>query len=279
MDWRKIVQDTAFDAVEAKSSALAKGYYVDPFIRRFLVSENPQPPHLNYLYYLRTTRVLNFLLAFHDAHGPRSQVVVLGCGYDTLFWRLIDAGVRFAQWFDLDLPEVIVRKTKLIAHDPPLTTEGYRACSIDLRRNFGESLAVEGFDSAIPTAFVDEFSMIYIESAWVSSLLKFVSSLNAASVISIGVANMGDDFGRFWIEAFRDNNTPLRGLEDGPWEGLFERAGFSSVDCSTFENEAKGIGEEEAERVRQIEAQVKLDELECLLRHYVVIRCATVGRS
>jgi [phosphatase 2A protein]-leucine-carboxy methyltransferase len=94
MDWRKIVQDTAFDAVEGKCSASSKGYYLDPFIQRFLVKENVQPPHMNYLYYLRTTIVSNSILSFQRQYGPNSQVVVLGCGYDTLFWRLLDLNVR-----------------------------------------------------------------------------------------------------------------------------------------------------------------------------------------
>jgi methyltransferase (TIGR00027 family) len=272
MDWRKIVQDTAFDAVEAKCSASSKGYYSDPFIQRFLVNENTQPPHLNYLYHLRTKFVHDYLLEFYAKFGGNSQVVVLGCGYDTLFWR---SGVRFAAWFDLDLPEVIVRKLKLISRDPALDTERYFARSIDLRGDFAGRLLAEGFDPQLPTFFIDEFSMIYVEAQLVERLMKFAASPVNSYLISIGACSMDDDFGRFWIDAFRDNNTPLNGLNGGKWESIFERAGFASVTCASFDNEAKTLPPQEAARVAALEVQEKADELNCLLRHYSVIRCST----
>jgi O-methyltransferase involved in polyketide biosynthesis len=179
----------------------------------------------------------------------------------------------FARWFDLDLPEVIVRKLKLINQEPALPTENYFARSIDLRLDFASGLIGEKFDKNLPTFFVDEFSMIYIEQSLVAPVLRFASTLTHSTIISIGLSNMNDDFGRIWIEAFRDNNTPLKGIEDNKWESLFESLGFSSTECVTFEDEAQRIQDDEKSRIAQIEVQNKPEELDCLLRHYIVIRC------
>jgi O-methyltransferase involved in polyketide biosynthesis len=198
--------------------------------------------------------------------------VVLGCGYDTLFWR---CGVRFAGWFDIDLPEVIVRKLKLIAKEPAFETDRYFARSIDLRQNFTQTLISEGFDPKLPTFFIDEFSMVYVDPKLIEPAFKFAAQLQNTSLISIGAYAMNDEFGKFWIDAFRDNNTPLNGLNEGPWEEVFERAGFATVTCESFLAEAEKIDAEEAARVAALEAQENREELKCLLRHYSVIRCST----
>jgi [phosphatase 2A protein]-leucine-carboxy methyltransferase len=251
-----------------------RGYYTDPFIKLFLLNENPQPSHLNYLYYLRTTLVWNSIISFHAKHGLNSQVVVLGCGYDTLYWRLLNANLRIGRWFDLDLPEVIARKSKIISANPIFTTDNYYLRFLDLRSNFGESLIGEGFDRALPTFFFDEFSMIYIEPALVEPVLRFSASLETSYLISIGLSNMEDDFGRHWIEAFGDNNTPLKGLSEGTWESLFEKIGFGCLECTMFENEVQRIGKDETARVAALEVQDHTEELSCFLRHYMVIRAS-----
>ncbi len=42
---------------------------------------------------------------------PNATVVNLGCGLDTAFWRVNDSTVN---WFDLDLPNVIELRSKLL---------------------------------------------------------------------------------------------------------------------------------------------------------------------
>jgi len=49
--------------------------------------------------------------------NPKATVVNLGCGLDTRFFRVDDGAVR---WFDLDLPEVVALRRRLLP-EPPRT--------------------------------------------------------------------------------------------------------------------------------------------------------------
>lgn len=42
--------------------------------------------------------------------GEKCQIVNLGCGFDTLYWRLRDAGHLVQNFFELDFPTVTAKK-------------------------------------------------------------------------------------------------------------------------------------------------------------------------
>jgi len=89
------------DAAVARLSAVRKGYLPDPYIAALIPRphlQQPRPPLINIGTYLRT-RAIDLLLDdwFRIAlAGPRQhnkvQIVSLGAGSDTRFWRL---AVRF----------------------------------------------------------------------------------------------------------------------------------------------------------------------------------------
>jgi methyltransferase (TIGR00027 family) len=60
---------------------------------------------------LRARRFDEYALAFLKEH-PEGTVVNLGCGLDTRFWRIDNGSLNF---YDLDLPEVIEIKKKLVS--------------------------------------------------------------------------------------------------------------------------------------------------------------------
>jgi [phosphatase 2A protein]-leucine-carboxy methyltransferase len=89
---------TDSDAALARLSATQKQYFHDPFIKHFIPRAHlqpPRPPLINVGTYVRSEAIDE--LAYRWIHiankdGTRCQIVSLGAGSDTRFWRL---AVRF----------------------------------------------------------------------------------------------------------------------------------------------------------------------------------------
>jgi [phosphatase 2A protein]-leucine-carboxy methyltransferase len=84
------------DAAIARLSAVRKGYLADPYIAALIPRahlQQPRPPLINIGTYLRT-RAIDLLLDdwLRLAGQHKVQIVSLGAGSDTRFWRL---AVRF----------------------------------------------------------------------------------------------------------------------------------------------------------------------------------------
>ena len=86
------IRATDNDAAAARLSAVQKGYLVDPYIAALVPRahlQQPRPPLINIGTYLRARGIDDLLDAwFRLAGGHKVQVVSLGAGSDTRFWRL-----------------------------------------------------------------------------------------------------------------------------------------------------------------------------------------------
>lgn len=88
------IRQTDSDAAIAKLSAVNKQYLHDPFIRQFVSrphTQPPRPPVINHGTHVRTVAVDELLdrwLDISKSHNTQCQIVSLGCGSDTRFWRL-----------------------------------------------------------------------------------------------------------------------------------------------------------------------------------------------
>lgn len=89
---------TDTDAAVARLSAAQKQYVQDPFIRHFVPRAHlqpPRPPLINIGTFVRSTAIDDLVeqwLVLSERAGQRCQVVSLGSGSDTRFWRI---AVRF----------------------------------------------------------------------------------------------------------------------------------------------------------------------------------------
>ncbi len=92
---------------------------------------------------------------------PECNVVNLGCGLDTRFWRIDNGAIQF---FDLDLPEVIRLKRGLVQE-----SERYRmiGCSVLDPQWLNAALA-----GGRPTIFLAEGLFMYLPKAEVRELLE-----------------------------------------------------------------------------------------------------------
>ena len=93
------IRATDNDAAIARLSAVRKGYLTDPYITALVPRahlQQPRPPLINIGTYLRARGIDDLLENwFRSAGGHRVQIVSLGAGSDTRFWRL---AVRTVLW-------------------------------------------------------------------------------------------------------------------------------------------------------------------------------------
>ena len=86
------IRATDNDAAAARLSAVQKGYLVDPYIAALVPRahlQQPRPPLINIGTYLRSRGIDDLLDAwFRHSGGRKVQIVSLGAGSDTRFWRL-----------------------------------------------------------------------------------------------------------------------------------------------------------------------------------------------
>ena len=124
---------------------------------------------------VRTRFFDGFFAAAADA-GIR-QAVILASGLDTRAYRLPwpDGTVVF----EIDQPEVITFKTRVLADRGAAPATTRRTVAMDLRDDWPKALRDSGFDTAQPTAWIAEGLLIYLPPDAQDRLLADVTALSA----------------------------------------------------------------------------------------------------
>ena len=104
------VVDTAEESANSKWNTVCSGYYDDKYIGYMTGVRSETLPHQKIGHYLRHSLIHDATKNFYSMYGSESQVVVVGCGYDTLFWICRDENILFKKWFELDKEELVVSK-------------------------------------------------------------------------------------------------------------------------------------------------------------------------
>ncbi|TFK44925.1 S-adenosyl-L-methionine-dependent methyltransferase, partial [Crucibulum laeve] len=116
------IRATDNDAALARLSAVQKGYFDDPFIT-YLVPrahlQPPRPPLINVGTFVRSQAIDNLVdqwLSFSKAGNRPCQIVSLGAGSDTRFWRIANGPHKdiLAAYVEVDFPEVTTKKAMVI---------------------------------------------------------------------------------------------------------------------------------------------------------------------
>jgi methyltransferase (TIGR00027 family) len=124
---------------------------------------------------LRTRFFDDYLLAACQA-GCR-QVVLLAAGLDSRAFRLAwPPGVRL---FELDLPEVLAFKQRVLAGEGAVPRCARTVLAVDLRGDWPAELTGAGFAPAEPTAWLAEGLLIYLSASEAARLLAAVGQLSA----------------------------------------------------------------------------------------------------
>lgn len=136
MDSLEAVQSTNDDASECKRCAVDLNYWKDKYIHFFVRHYERKTPEINRGYFARVCGVNAVVKSFLDVRfllsnfvfyvyttlyfiamhymfqktGNKCQIINLGCGFDTLYWRLKENNFNISNFIDVDFPTVTARK-------------------------------------------------------------------------------------------------------------------------------------------------------------------------
>jgi tRNA wybutosine-synthesizing protein 4 len=90
------------------------------FLHSFVPNFKRRAPLINRGYWLRTRAIESRVESFLTREGGTGckAVVNLGCGYDALPFRMRTKGLGVNLFIDVDYPDLISRKSRIIATDP-----------------------------------------------------------------------------------------------------------------------------------------------------------------
>ncbi|KAF2134889.1 leucine carboxyl methyltransferase [Dothidotthia symphoricarpi CBS 119687] len=297
------VKGTDQDAAGSRVSCVELGYLHDPYAKLFATQPATRRlPLLNRGSYVRTSAIDLLVAKFLTTHPSSSkQIVSLGAGTDTRFFRLRDAypDTRII-YHEIDFASNTVPKIASIQRHPLLHqklphvpsssssyhSETYNIHALDLRSLADSSQEtplpqLPNLDPNTPTLILSEMCLIYLQSSTVQSILstlltKYLQPTTPASLILYEPILPQDAFGRTMISNLQTRNIhlptltayPTLGDQRARLQGYGFKAGARAADTNFIWR--RWVSEEEKERVAGLEMLDELEELEMLLKHYCV---------
>lgn len=295
------------DAALCKYQAVTKGYYKDRYLEQFLSSKArtssvKKAPEINRGYYARSASIAFLVEQFIKAN-PTGQVISLGAGYDSLYWRLKEHNFLQAvgepteiKYVEIDMSVVTVHKIMAIKRHPDLAKllssitykgEGlhsnqYHLISFDLRQVGKGSLEkklVEDchIDLKKPTLCIAECVLVYMPTQDSHSLINWLSkTFSKLTMLNYEQCNMEDRFGDIMLANMNARHCDLMGV-----------AACKSLDSQTDRFSSNGLtytkawtlseifnnylAPSEISRIEQLEFLDEKELLEQLLQHYCII--------
>ncbi|KAI0061215.1 leucine carboxyl methyltransferase [Artomyces pyxidatus] len=306
------VRATDNDAALARLSAMKKRYFTDPYISALVTRahlQSPRPPLINIGTYLRGYGIDELVEDwFRRAGDSKVQIVSMGAGSDTRFWRLATGphGNRLAKYIELDFPDITSRKAMTIRKSQLLSavlgspdnvaigsggtalwSPVYNLLPVDLRSppstSLGPILAAPSdplLSPTLPTLLLFECVLAYIVPASSDALIQWFAEYMSPEKGVLGsivyeMFALGDPFGRVMVSNLKSRNVSLPGVDPYPdFRSLphrFLRLGFTAAHAVTLRDMRREfIGNEELERISRIEMLDEVEELELVLNHYAI---------
>lgn len=104
------------------------------------------------------------------------QLLLLGSGYDTRFFRIAAVREKSIATFEVDLPKTIADKQKYLLEKLEDFPQKLTFVPLDFNQDDLSRLFNFGFDAAIATAYVWQGVSYYLPKASVSQMLDFIKS-------------------------------------------------------------------------------------------------------
>ncbi|XP_004687603.1 PREDICTED: tRNA wybutosine-synthesizing protein 4 [Condylura cristata] len=298
------VQNTNDSSALSKSSLAARGYVRDAFAALLVPGTARRAPLIHRGYYVRARAVRHCVRAFLDRtcaapDAPAAQILSLGAGSDSLYFRLKTAGrlTRAAVW-EVDFPDVARRKAQTVRDTPELCaltgpcqsgdpadsalcfeSFDYRILGLDLRQvqRLDQALTAASFDFAAPTLLLAEAVLTYLEPDHAAVLITWAAQRfpNALFVIYEQMRPF-DAFGQVMQQHFQQLNSPLHGLDRFPdveaQQHRFLQAGWTA--CTAMDlNEFYRcfLPAEERQRMENLEPFDEFEEWHLKCSHYFIL--------
>ena len=284
------VMSTNDDASSCKRYATYKKYWKDDFIQFFIRSTPPRKaPEINRGYYLRHFSIKNIVDQFLNITNCTCQIVSLGCGFDTLFWNLDQRNlVPSHGFYEIDLRPTVQKKIHLIKTRAPLQqalkgdikhdssqlhSKDYHLISGDLKDipALKQLLTESGVDNKLPTLFILECVLVYIEPQSAQNLLNFIcKDFRTSLIIDYDPVNLNDRFGQVMKLNLKDRDCVLYGAHDSLSLKMKTYSNFSYVVSKLLIDIYNDLPSSEKSRIEKIEFLDEVDLLFDLLKHYCI---------
>ncbi|XP_008210219.1 leucine carboxyl methyltransferase 1 isoform X2 [Nasonia vitripennis] len=249
----------------------------------------------SFLYCLTVIRVDIITYAYKKISGGKGQIINLGAGFDTLYWKLKDAGNTPVNFIELDFPSLTAKKCYHIKKHKQLidrlnTEDGeirfsttdlhaanYHLVGADLRHvsDLANKLKQAEANFSLPTLFLAECVLVYVDSSATSQLLKYLSENFSNSIfINYEQVNMRDKFGQVMLSNLRTRGCLLAGVEDceslESQQRRFTINGWEGSNAWTMVEVYDSLPEADRLRIERIEMLDERELLTQLLQHYCI---------
>ncbi|CAH0724447.1 unnamed protein product, partial [Brenthis ino] len=286
---------TNTDATECKRCAVDLGYWKDEYISYFAKHVDRKAPEINRGYYARVKAMEMFIHQFLERCGTKCQIINLGCGFDTLYWRLKDTTQAVSNFIELDFPSVISKKCHIIKRNKQLLekickedgevmirsgdlhSDGYHLLGCDLRclSEVRRKLEAAGASGALPTLVLAECVLVYLRPDAAQALVRHLAAAFPRCVLLVyEQCSLGDKFGEVMLRnlSARGCAPPGDSHRAAPAEQAqrLREQGWDAARAWDMEAVWRAFPEEDRARVEALEM---LDERELLLQlntHYAL---------
>lgn len=299
------VAATNDDAALCKFAAVTNGYYKDPFLDQFLPGKVKnkyvkKAPEINRGYYARSASIAYLVEKFIEAN-PSGQIISLGAGYDSLYWRLNAKKILSNEndtikYVEIDMSMVTIHKLLAIKRHPVLSevltniqykgeglhSDQYHLISFDLRQVDKESLKSKlinecGLNLTRPTLCIAECVLVYMPCQDSSSLIQWLAKTFVnLTMLNYEQCNMEDRFGDIMLAHMNDRHCNLLGVESckslESQAERFKSNGLVQTKAWTLSDiYSKYLSPAEVKRIEEIEFLDEKELLEQLLQHYCIV--------
>ncbi|TCD61951.1 carboxy methyl transferase for protein phosphatase 2A [Steccherinum ochraceum] len=273
VDTDAAIRQTDTDAAVARFSAVQKGYLYDPYLKHLLPRgaqfQPPRPPLINVGTHVRShgiDKLVDKWLALCERDEKRCQIVSLGAGSDTRFWRIASGSHRgtISSYIELDFPENTTKKAIAIRRSKPLyellgspqdtyithggsglTSPIYHLLPADLRLPPAESLAIMLQLNTPGAAPLLDPSVPTLLPTWFVDLFEQSGQSTILGGIVYEMFGLTDAFGKVMLSNLKHSRA-----------------------LTLREYRGNVMGPPELERVMELEMLDEMEELELVLRHY-----------
>jgi len=285
------VEQTSDDALVSKASAERLGYFDDEFLHVFM-HENKQTPRrraplINRGYCARFRVFDDALQGFLAAHGAGAcNVVSLGGGSDTAYFRLAKEGNTPARYLELDLPDVASRKREIVSRRPELRAlvEAYpgvysmETCDLTADDDRLEKTLRNACDIALPTLVLSECVLVYVAPEHSRRALTTVTSVfhKKAYVLVYEQIRPHDAFGAQMIQNLKSRGCALLGIADHETceaqAARLKACGFDEAQACVDLKECYDVclSREAKARAEKCEIFDEFEEWTLMMTHYAV---------
>ncbi|XP_068122546.1 tRNA wybutosine-synthesizing protein 4 isoform X2 [Hyperolius riggenbachi] len=295
------VQKTNDFSTLSKASAAAAGYIPDLFQKCFVSRTCRRAPLIHRGYWLRSQAITHCIREFlQDTElCPHRQVLSLGCGFDSLYFRMCreESVVGMTSFWEVDFPAVVKRKRQVIEQTEELRSllVSSSECSVSggiglLSRDYkllGVDLSdISALDSALddagltwlcPTLVLAEVVLCYMEPERSTEVIGWAGRrLHNARFVLYEQFSPCDPFGQVMMNHFVSLNSALRSVVKYPQleeqVKRFLQKGWEKcrmLDMNEFFSTC--VPDSEKLRIESLEQFDEFEELHLKCSHYFIL--------